>query len=95
MRSDQADPAVYTGTVVALGVYHACVHGGSPVSRKFRPLILTVLCFTAAGLFLPSDAAAQRRGVRRSGVRTAVVVGAPYYRYYPRFYSPFYYYDPF
>jgi hypothetical protein len=64
------------------------------VARKYRLQILTVLCLTAAGLFLPSDAAAQRHVVHRSGVRTAVVIGSPYY-YYPRFYSPFYYYDPF
>ena len=64
------------------------------MARKYRLQILTVLCLVAAGLFLPSDAAAQRRVVHGSGVRTAVVVGSPYY-YYPRFYSPFYYYDPF
>ena len=64
------------------------------MARKYRLQILTVLCLVAAGLFLPSDAAAQRRVVHGSGARTAVVVGAPYY-YYPRFYSPFYYYDPF
>jgi hypothetical protein len=63
------------------------------VTPKYRLVILTVLCFVAAGLFLPSDAAAQRRVVRRSGVRTAVVIGSPFY--YSRFYSPFYYYDPF
>jgi hypothetical protein len=61
---------------------------------------VTVLCFVAAGLFLPSDAAAQRRGVGRTGARTAVVVRSPVYYprsfyYYPRFYAPFYYYDPF
>ena len=64
------------------------------MARKYRLQILTVLCLVAAGLFLPSDAAAQRRVVHGSGARTAVVVGSPYY-YYPRFYSPFYYYDPF
>jgi PEGA domain len=63
------------------------------VARKYRLVVVTVLCFVAAGLFLPSDASAQRRVVHRSGVRTAVFVGSPFY-YYPRFYSPFYY-DPF
>jgi hypothetical protein len=63
------------------------------VTPKYRLVALTVVCFVAAGLFLPSDAAAQRRVVRRSGVRAAVVIGSPFY--YPRFYSPFYYYDPF
>jgi hypothetical protein len=68
------------------------------VTPKYRFAVLTVLCFVAAGLFLPSDAAAQRRAVYHSGVRGAVVVGSPYYYphyYYPRFYAPFYYYDPF
>ena len=71
------------------------------MARKYRLVVLTVVCFVAVGLFLPSDAAAQRRGVRRSGGRTAVVVRPivrPYYyypRFYSRFYSPFYYYDPF
>ncbi len=64
------------------------------MARKYRLQILTVVCLVAAGLFLPSDAAAQRRVVHGSGVHAAVVVGSPYY-YYPRFYSPFYYYDPF
>jgi hypothetical protein len=93
---------IATGTFVAQVDCGACAYGGLPVARKHRFVILTVLCFVAAGLFLPSDAVAQRRGVRRSGVRTAVVVGSPFYSYrprfysyYPRFYSPFYYYDPF
>jgi hypothetical protein len=78
----------------------ACAHGGSPVAPKHRLVIVTVLCFVVAGLFLPSDAAAQRRGVGHSGVGTAVVVASPVYYprsfySYPRFYSPFYYYDPF
>jgi hypothetical protein len=70
------------------------------VARTYRFVILTVFCLLAAGLLLPANAEAQRRGgvrgsgVRGSGVRTAVVVRPSFYRA-PRFYSPYYYYDPF
>ena len=67
-----------------------------------RIVFLTVVSLAVAGLFLPQDAAAQRRGAYRSGVRVGVAVGSPHYypryypRYYARYYSPFYsYYDPF
>jgi len=55
----------------------------------------------AAALLLPASPEAQRRGgggggggARRSGGRTAVIVRPSFY-YGPRFYSPYYYYDPF
>jgi PEGA domain len=63
------------------------------VSPKFRLVPLTVICLVTAGLFLPADAAAQRRAVHGSGGRSAVVIRPAYY--YPRFYSPYYFYDPF
>ncbi len=49
----------------------------------------------AVGMLWPTDAAAQRRGGYRPGVRTRIVVSAGYYR--PYFYDPFFYgfCDPF
>ncbi len=47
------------------------------MARKYRLQILTVLCLVPAGLFLPSDAAAQRRVVTRIWKYIyAVVVGS-------------------
>ena len=60
---------------------------------KLRLVFLTAVGLAVAGLFLPQEAAAQRRGVYRS-VHVGVGFGAPFY--YPRYYSPFFsYYDPF
>ena len=62
-------------------------------SKRF--LIVASACITAMMLW-PADAAAQRRGYRRSPVRTTVFVGAGFYR--PIYYDPFFYsgfYDPF
>jgi hypothetical protein len=65
--------------------------------KSTRVMIVFGACL-AAGMLLPPDAAAQRRGGARAPVRvrTSVVVSAGYYR--PYYYDPFFYsgfYDPF
>ena len=66
------------------------------MAPKFRLVVLTLSSVMAVSLLVPSDASAQRRAVVRPRSRPAVVVRpSRSYYYYPRFYSPFYYYDPF
>ena len=50
-------------------------------------MTLTLLCLMALSVLWPADAAAQRRVGRRTYVRTAVVVGSPFYSYDPFFWG--------
>ena len=54
--------------------------GGSPVAPKSRFVVLTVGCLVTASLFLPADAAAQRRGGSPSGGRPVAVARPVYSR---------------
>jgi PEGA domain len=62
------------------------------VTPRNRLLVLVPVCVAFVGAMWPTEAAAQRRVVRRAPVRTVIVGSYGYARpYYPYYYDPFWF----